>query len=620
MPFLDRNTQFQPPSLRKIGFVFAAHQRSVILGIVLVLLLTATLVMAQRSATIVSAVVRIKWPASSLSGATSSSVSEEIARRILAGSSRTATGLKVQSKREFSFVTFATPERIEAWSALAKLSAVDAAPVSELPRGEDLDAALKKNASDLALVSDRISAEQRTLQDYASAVTLAARTESLTSQLGKAEVDLARHLPKELPKRASSGERPFATGKAFLITGRDRIVDEKSRLQLKVSSNNPLLLSLQQRLDATNQVITAVDKRQAMRDRTLALLRRTVLHLHANLQKAREDQKGGNLLTRRITKLRERERALYDQGNMLHSHERALVDPRQFTFSVDRITIHKSRLSRKIAIMFVIGFFAAVLVACLTVIAKEFALKGFRSSRQAESVLGRRISAEVPELIYDSMSQDVARSRDWPIDYLVTAAGTPFALAFRQIIESLGIRHGVMNGRTLAVSSALPNEGKTTVSICLARSAALSGLRVVLIDGDGRRSMLSRAFPALDKPGLVQVLNDNVPLIDALENDARSGAVLLRHSSDDRVEDLSIPGRLHGLLEALIPHHDLVIVDSAPVLALAEARITAASCNDALLVVRWRVTPRRAALQALQLLVRARANVSATVLTRVAHV
>ena len=620
MPFLDRDTQFQPPSLRKIGYVFAAHQRSVILGIVLVLLLTATLVMAQRSATIVSAVVRVKWPASSLSGATSFSVSEEIARRILAGSSRTATGLKVQSKRDLSFVNFVTPEPVEAWSALTKLSAVDAAPVSELPRGRELDAALKKNASDLASVSGRISAEQRILQGYASAVTLAARTESLTSQLGKAETDLARHLPKESPKRASSGERSFATGKAFLIIGRDRLMDENSLIQHKESSDYPLLLLLQQRLDTTNQVITAVDKRQKMRDRTLALLRRTVLNLHANLQKSQKDQNSEHLITRRITKLREQERALYDQGNMLQSQEAVIVDPRQFAFSADRIAIHKSRLSQKSAIISVIGLICAVLVACLTVIAKEFALKGFRSSRQAESFLGRPISAEVPELIYDSMSQDVARSRDWPIDYLVAAAGTPFALAFRQIIESLGIRHGVMKGRTLAVSSALPNEGKTTVSICLARSAALSGLRVVLIDGDGRRSMLSKAFPALKKPGLVQVLNDNVPLIDALENDARSGAVLLRHSSDDRVEDLSIPGRLHGLLEALIPHHDLVIVDSAPVLALAEARITAASCNDALLVVRWRVTPRRAALQALQLLVRAKANVSATVLTRVAHV
>jgi polysaccharide biosynthesis transport protein len=205
-----------------------------------------------------------------------------------------------------------------------------------------------------------------------------------------------------------------------------------------------------------------------------------------------------------------------------------------------------------------------------------------------------------------------------PIDYLFNDPRSPFNAAFRSIHASLRLGSGAQAPRSVAVSSALPEEGKTTVSICLARSAALAGLRVVLVDCDGRRPAASRALAAHVTSGLVEVLEGSIAARQAMLRDTPSGAWVLAHSSDRPASnDLIGSDAMAALIAQLTRDFDLVVLDTAPALALAEARGVAAMADKVILVARWRSTPIQATRIALDMLRQSGSQVAGIALTLV---
>ena len=164
----------------------------------------------------------------------------------------------------------------------------------------------------------------------------------------------------------------------------------------------------------------------------------------------------------------------------------------------------------------------------------------------------------------------------------------------------------------------MAEEGKTTVAIGLARSAALAGLRVLFIDCDVRLPAASRLLIRDYKFGLVDVLDGTVELRDAVIQDTPSGAWVLGSSKEG-----SVPNGLVGseammnLIRQASGSYDLIVLDAAPALALAEAATLASFADLTLMIARWRTTPRRATRLAITTLRDAGAKVDALVLTRV---
>ena len=187
-------------------------------------------------------------------------------------------------------------------------------------------------------------------------------------------------------------------------------------------------------------------------------------------------------------------------------------------------------------------------------------------------------------------------------DVLINGEEPAFTRAFHTLQKGLGIDGGRLTGLVVAVCSALPNEGKTTISACLARSAAIGGRSVVLIDCDGRRKALSNLFTDITSPGLVQWVRSEATLHDVLALDEPSGTYVIRHSSTEDVQDLSVSTHLERLISELRAEFEVIILDTGPVLALAEARVVASLADQVLLVARWRATPVKAVRLALRLL------------------
>jgi succinoglycan biosynthesis transport protein ExoP len=264
------------------------------------------------------------------------------------------------------------------------------------------------------------------------------------------------------------------------------------------------------------------------------------------------------------------------------------------------------------------GVLAALVAAAATVLLLEALTKGFRSRQHVERELGLPVIGMVPDLAKVSDADFPADDTMGPPDYLYNHRYSPFSASFRAI--HTGLRLGVSGNslRSVAICSALPEEGKTTVALCLARSAALAGLRVVLVDCDGRRPAASRALSPYVKAGLSHVLEDGMDYRDAIQRDTPSGAWFLAQSSDRAVAQGSIASsRMQALVGQLEQSYDLVLLDMAPALALSESRELAAIADGVLLVTRWRRTPVEATRMAKEMLEKSGARVVATALTLV---
>jgi capsular exopolysaccharide synthesis family protein len=149
------------------------------------------------------------------------------------------------------------------------------------------------------------------------------------------------------------------------------------------------------------------------------------------------------------------------------------------------------------------------------------------------------------------------------------------------------------------VTSALPNEGKTTTAVSLARIAAMAGSNVVLVDCDLRRRSATNGLGLQVDQGLTEVLFKSCTLEEALQMDEESGcAVLPLAQAEFTPRDLFGSQAMRQLLDTLRARYDMVILDSAPVIPIADTRVLAGLSDAVILVVRWGKTPAHALRQA----------------------
>jgi succinoglycan biosynthesis transport protein ExoP len=216
----------------------------------------------------------------------------------------------------------------------------------------------------------------------------------------------------------------------------------------------------------------------------------------------------------------------------------------------------------------------------------------------------------------------------------------PFSIgveAFRMLRTSLVWCEQGDDMKTLVVTSAAPGEGKTLTSANLSVTFAYDGLRVLLIDCDIRRPRMHGLFQVPRSPGLMELLTPSYNGSDAAQSltfNPSSGRTDSGRSITEVIRPTNVRGlslltcgalptnpsnllsgvRMRALLQELAKSFDLVILDTPPVLATADAGILASLADGVLLVVRAGQTDRVAAKRAHQQLVNVGARVVGTVL------
>lgn len=183
----------------------------------------------------------------------------------------------------------------------------------------------------------------------------------------------------------------------------------------------------------------------------------------------------------------------------------------------------------------------------------------------------------------------------------LTAPQSPLSEAYRTLNTNVRFllaaeheRQETGRGDVLLVTSAAPGEGKTSVATNLAVAASRVGLRVIVVDADLRRPAVAGRF-GLDVPvGLSDLLADGGPAFPHLHevglDDLR---VLAAGSTPPNPAELLASPLMAGILDDLARHADLVIVDSAPLLRVADSLELVDQMDLLVLVARRKVSRMR---------------------------
>ncbi len=166
------------------------------------------------------------------------------------------------------------------------------------------------------------------------------------------------------------------------------------------------------------------------------------------------------------------------------------------------------------------------------------------------------------------------------------------------------------NPKVILITSATPNEGKSTVSANLAYTLAMSGSRVLLVDGDLRRGRLHQSLGVKNEAGFIELLMGNCESDQVMQtNFIPNLHFISRGAAEGNPGDLLLSARLDELLEQWRQAFDYVLIDSSPVFAVADAGCLAPKVDGTLFLVRSHFSSARVTREALELLVQRQAKI-----------
>lgn len=196
--------------------------------------------------------------------------------------------------------------------------------------------------------------------------------------------------------------------------------------------------------------------------------------------------------------------------------------------------------------------------------------------------------------------------RHLPLNLGLTAPGLNVQTdLYRAIRASIETERIARDFRCVVVTSPGPAEGKSTTALNVAHVFQEFGRRVLLIDADLRRPALHRAVGVSNAPGLVDYLTTGASF-EAIARPLSSGVVVIpSQAARQDAASLLASDRLKDLLAEARQRFDLVLVDSAPLLAVPDNLLMVTLVDRVILVVRASQTSKRDLVRALALVRRA---------------
>ncbi|GAM96394.1 tyrosine-protein kinase EpsD [alpha proteobacterium U9-1i] len=235
-------------------------------------------------------------------------------------------------------------------------------------------------------------------------------------------------------------------------------------------------------------------------------------------------------------------------------------------------------LALAIALGLVLGIGAGVAVEILD--------RSVKNADELEAKTGVPAIASIPT-ISKRMLRQMAPADRHPAGYLVARPMSAFTEALRVLRTVIVYSKLDLTSKVVAITSALPDEGKTTISACLARVAAMSGQRVVVVDCDLRKQSINDVLDVESDVGILQVLAGEAPWRAAIIRDEATDAHILPvATSGFTPRDVFGSEAMKALLTELRANYDLVVLDCAPILAIAETRIVVQHADAVVLVAR----------------------------------
>lgn len=266
--------------------------------------------------------------------------------------------------------------------------------------------------------------------------------------------------------------------------------------------------------------------------------------------------------------------------------------------------------SRILMLSALVGAVAGVMIVAI----REWRFAGFRTPDAIRQHTGLSVLGSIPAM--------PSTDRRQALVYIKGNPKSVFAEAMRNLRTSILMANLDREPKVILVTSSIPGEGKTTVSIALSRlMGALDGKTCLLVEADIRRQTL-RAYAEIGGLGvsLVDVVLGRADLaqVDLFSPDLGVD-VLSGSDAEFNAADLFASRRFGDLMQVLRARYDYIVIDSPPVLAVPDARVLSAQADATIFAVRWSATTRLQVRQGLDMLDSVGRGVSGIVLTQVDH-
>jgi capsular exopolysaccharide synthesis family protein len=412
----------------------------------------------------------------------------------------------------------------------------------------------------------------------------------------KARVDLLNSLQakggglQNMPDIANGGALPALRQQAADLSA------QEADLLARYGAAHPLVVNLRARLGDVERSIGAETARLAASIRNeYELAQARVRSLQNSLQEATGQT---NLDDATAIRLRELERTAAVNKTLFEDFlKQAKITQEQSTFEPQDVRVITPALPPakpsypRQAQFLTVALFVGLLLGVTGALAKEKLNTGFTTPKQVEDVLGLPLLTSVCNLASRDLKlgDDTAPIHRLPILRPLSRYGEAIR-SLRSGIQMTDVDHPP---KVIQLTSAVPGEGKTTIALSLAASAAAAKLRVLVIDADLRHPSVSRIC-GLDKgAGLVDLLLGEVAAEAAIGFYGAGGYwVLPAGNRTQSPTDLLGSERMKSLIATLRTAYDLVFVDTPPAGPVADPVVLSYLCDKIVLVVRWAVTAR----------------------------
>ncbi|MFN3076309.1 MAG: GumC family protein [Alphaproteobacteria bacterium] len=231
----------------------------------------------------------------------------------------------------------------------------------------------------------------------------------------------------------------------------------------------------------------------------------------------------------------------------------------------------------------------------------------FRSREELENATGLPAIGMIPFVDKKPVAQ-----------YLLDRPTSAFAEALRGLWISLCHNDPAATPKVVAITSSFPDEGKSMTALSLARTVAILGHRVVLVDCDLRRSAVARLLEITPTHFVDEILEGKIDIATAMIRDTASTLHVLPARNVERPPlDMLGSTVMKDFLSTLQRDFDLVLLDCPPVMPVSEAQILGRLADKTVFCVLWDRTPREAVSNSLRQLRDVQVDMAGTILTKV---
>lgn len=466
------------------------------------------------------------------------------------------------------------------------------------------------------LASNRYEAAQKLLQD-AEAKTLQAKS-NLDRALATKDVDSALV------------DDPTVAALRTQVRQKRAEVD---RLLQKYAPGYPTVREL-------NSEITSLEK-QIIDQRTAVLDAKNSAYIAAqNYEKdLREQVKKESVQARKTgLSLGEYGRLKQDHDSLKKVYDDVVVQLRQIEVSslqgsgvniavVEPASLPMSPSSPRLHLFLLFGGFVGLIIGFGAAFVAEFFDLTVRDPEETEQLLPVPGLAILPHFDVYAVANEASAAKGAPAkgtardNALVQTTGfvsidSPFSLhgeAFRDLRAAVRLSSIDKKAQIILISSALPEEGKSTVAANLAAAFAQDGFSTLLIDSDLRKPSLTKFFQPdmYASTGLSDILTGQAGIEEVLVTSSKVKNLFFLPAGSPAPNPAELAGsrRMENLLHQLRTTYDFIILDSSPVGTVSDAIILSPSCDGVVIVARENQTPKRALLKSITRLQNANARV-----------